>query len=321
MAGKGKGKRVAIPNTGRRGGFAGGYGSESYNLSQKTLRKAGAARVARKRTVSISDTRREGSRTLGPGGKPLNGTVIMQNGSKAVYKDGRRVQAADAAKPKSGGRSASSRPTGGSGSGSSGSGSGGGGRSASPPKVGEVRRGRAGRYDNRWDGKKWVRVPTQNRAQVGRTAAGANALAKDRASRSSMTPEQARALQEWIMSSGGKVTRGKPGTGKGGIPASALGVGDKSALTEQMRAATSRENWGKAYATGAAVAAGAGLAYRGATAARIVGGTSKSGKSTTNRVAIGILKAQKRLEAARKAREKARRAEAASRASRATRGN
>lgn len=89
-----------FPMQGKRGGMGGTYGSKSTNLSMKQLKAAGAAKAAGKRTVSISQTRREGSRTLGPGGKPLTGTVILLDGSKAVYKAGRRVQAADARKPK-----------------------------------------------------------------------------------------------------------------------------------------------------------------------------------------------------------------------------
>jgi hypothetical protein len=168
---KSKGKKGNSPAKGRRGGFAGGYGSESYDLSKKTLRAAGAAKAAKKRTVSISDTRREGSKTLGPGGKPLNGTVVMQNGSKAVYKDGRRVQAADARKPKT-----ASRPSGGGGGGGS---TGGGGGSAStarkPPRQGEIRKGAAGRNFNQWNGTRWVRVPNPYNKKPGGTTTGPKA--------------------------------------------------------------------------------------------------------------------------------------------------
>lgn len=100
-----------FPMQGKRGGMGGTYGSKSTNLSKKTLKAAGAAKAAGKRTVSVSQTRREGSRTLGPGGKPLTGTVTLLDGSKAVYKNGRRVQAADARKPKPASRAAApSRP-------------------------------------------------------------------------------------------------------------------------------------------------------------------------------------------------------------------
>lgn len=107
-----KKKDPNFPMQGKTGGMGGTYGSKSENLSKKVLKKAGAAKVAAKRTVSVSDTRREGSRTLGPGGKPLSGTVVLANGAKAVYKNGRRVQAADArSKPKAPAARASSRPS------------------------------------------------------------------------------------------------------------------------------------------------------------------------------------------------------------------
>lgn len=148
MASKGK-RDPNFPMQGRTGGMGGQYGSKSTNLTAKQLKAAGAAKAAKKRTVSISQTRREGSRTLGPGGKPLTGTVTLSDGSKAVYKNGRRVQAADMRKPKS-------RPS--SGSGGSGSSGGGGGGGRTGPRVGEIRKGRAGNKYNKWDGKKWVPV-------------------------------------------------------------------------------------------------------------------------------------------------------------------
>ena len=74
---------------------------KTLNLSQKQLKKAGAAKAAKK-SVSISSTKRVTSgvnkgKTVGPGGKPLNGTVTLPSGAKAVYKDGKRVAAVKAA--------------------------------------------------------------------------------------------------------------------------------------------------------------------------------------------------------------------------------
>lgn len=82
---------------GKTGGMGGKYGRKSTNLSQKQLKAAGAAKAAKKRTVDISQTRREGNVTLGPGGKPLTGTVNLGGGKTAVYKGGKRVQAGPAA--------------------------------------------------------------------------------------------------------------------------------------------------------------------------------------------------------------------------------
>lgn len=75
---------------GKKGYMGGKYSRKAMNLSKKELGKAGVA-AARKRTVDISQTRRESGKTLGPGGKPLTGRVKMGNGNIAVYKDGKRV--------------------------------------------------------------------------------------------------------------------------------------------------------------------------------------------------------------------------------------
>lgn len=72
------------------------YKTKARNLTDAQLKRAGGAKAAVKRTVSVSDTKRitEGAlkgKTVGAGGKPLTGTVIMANGDRAVYKDGKRV--------------------------------------------------------------------------------------------------------------------------------------------------------------------------------------------------------------------------------------
>jgi hypothetical protein len=85
----------------------GKYKTKALNLSKEQLKRAGGAAAAKKRTVDISKTSRATSgenkgKTLGPGGKPLTGTVTMLDGSKAVYKNGKRVTNVpkSAAKPK-----------------------------------------------------------------------------------------------------------------------------------------------------------------------------------------------------------------------------
>ena len=89
---------------GRMGAMGGKYGRKATNLSAKELKAAGGDKAASKRTVDISKTKRATSgpmagKTLGPAGKPLTGTVTMSDGSKAVYKDGKRVVKAASAKP------------------------------------------------------------------------------------------------------------------------------------------------------------------------------------------------------------------------------
>lgn len=76
----------------------GNYKGKTLNLTKKQLGKSGSAAAA-KRTVSISDTKYEGKKVLGPGGKPLTGSVDLGGGNMAVYKGGVRVRAA-APKPK-----------------------------------------------------------------------------------------------------------------------------------------------------------------------------------------------------------------------------
>ena len=81
---------------GRLGGMGGKYGRKAENLTAKELKRAGGAKAAATREVKIQDTRRDTTRgiTLGPKGKPLTGKVTLENGSVAVYKNGKRVVAA-----------------------------------------------------------------------------------------------------------------------------------------------------------------------------------------------------------------------------------
>ena len=95
---------------------SGMYTTKARNLTDAQLKRAGAAKAATKRTVSVSDTTRATSGenkgyTLGAGGKRLTGTVIMANGDRAVYKDGKRVTnvpKSSVKKPVTAGRSGSS---------------------------------------------------------------------------------------------------------------------------------------------------------------------------------------------------------------------
>lgn len=96
---------------GKTGGMGGKYGRKSENLSAKQLKAAGALKASKKREVDISETRREGNVTLGPGGKPLTGTVKLGGGKTAVYKGGKRVQAGPAAGMKSKKTSSGTRVT------------------------------------------------------------------------------------------------------------------------------------------------------------------------------------------------------------------
>lgn len=102
----------------------GNYKGKTLNLTKKQLGKAGT-KAAAKRTVKIEDTKYEGKKVLGPGGKPLTGTVDLGGGNMAVYKNGVRVRAAKkvAAKPATGG----GRSTGGGGGNTGGGNTGGGG--------------------------------------------------------------------------------------------------------------------------------------------------------------------------------------------------
>ena len=84
---------------------SGMYKTKARNLTDAQLKRAGGAKAAAKRTVDIGGTKRitEGplkGKTVGPGGKPLTGTVIMPNGDRAVYKDGKRVTNVPKSAPK-----------------------------------------------------------------------------------------------------------------------------------------------------------------------------------------------------------------------------
>ena len=99
--------RAAGP--GKMGFKKGAYGSakgvraKAANLSDAQLKRAGGAKAAAKRTVDIGSTSRVAGKTLGPGGKPLTGSVKLANGKMAVYKAGKRVvnKPVSVTKPKS----------------------------------------------------------------------------------------------------------------------------------------------------------------------------------------------------------------------------
>jgi hypothetical protein len=279
-----------FPMQGKQGGMGGRYGSKSTGLTAKQLKAAGAAKAAKKRTVSISDTRREGNKTLGPGGKPLTGTVKLANGKTAVYKGGRRVQAADARKPASTGRGGSS----------------GGGKTYAPPSDtgltaaqkatkrrqeqnkgvpdGKVKIGARGNVTRKYNAKtgRWVPVAgTTRTAQTGRTAAGANALAKDKSGPS-----------------------GGQGTGKNGAPATPTRSPDshERAMAGRAGSASQRDTRGpnrSNFAVGVDVlAAGAGVVGRGA--ANLLPGVS-AGSRSSKAEARALLAERRRLERERAA--------------------
>jgi hypothetical protein len=75
---------------------SGMYKTKARNLTDAQLKRAKGAGAAGKRTVSVSDTKRETTGankgyTLSASGKRLTGTVVMANGDRAVYKGGKRV--------------------------------------------------------------------------------------------------------------------------------------------------------------------------------------------------------------------------------------
>jgi len=72
-------------------GSAKGVRAKAADLTKAQLKRAGAAKAAAKRTVAIGSTSRVAGKTLGPGGKPLTGSVKLASGRTAVYKAGKRV--------------------------------------------------------------------------------------------------------------------------------------------------------------------------------------------------------------------------------------
>jgi hypothetical protein len=72
------------------------YKTKARNLSDAQLKRAKGLKASAKRTVDIGVTKRIKTgalkgKTVGAGGKPLTGTVIMPGGDRAVYKAGKRV--------------------------------------------------------------------------------------------------------------------------------------------------------------------------------------------------------------------------------------
>lgn len=72
-------------------GSAKGVRAKATDLTKAQLKRAGAAKAAAKRSVAIGRTSRVAGKTLGPGGKPLTGSVKLASGRMAVYKAGKRV--------------------------------------------------------------------------------------------------------------------------------------------------------------------------------------------------------------------------------------
>lgn len=279
-----------FPMQGKGGGMGGKYARKAENLSAKELKAAGAAKAAKKRTVSISDTKRVTSgankgKTVGPGGKPLTGSVRLENGAMAVYKDGKRVTKAPAKKAAS---APSTRSRSGSSSSSSSSSSS--ARKANPNanvKVGTIRKGAAGNKYNKWDGKKWVPVAA---ARTGSGSGQSSSVASKRPSRSAVSGTVAAAVAQG--EAGGKgsgngvkagdnqgYVRGNPYAQQSAVTARRTGrpamPGAVQAQTKNKREQDKRNQGRDALAiaglTVGAAAAGARLAGMGAAAARGAG--------------------------------------------------
>ena len=281
-----------FPMQGKGGGMGGKYARKAENLSAKELKAAGAAKAAKKRTVSISDTKRvtEGAnkgKTVGPGGKPLTGSVRLENGSMAVYKDGKRVTKAPAKKaaPATRSRSASS---------SSSSSS----RRANPNanvKVGTIRKGAAGNKYNKWDGKKWVPVSA---ARTGRgSGQSASVVSKRVPSRAAVSGTVSSAIAQGKRGGKGSGNGTAPGTKAamagyvrgGGVNRNPRGVPGASIAMRKNRRNEDTRNQGRNAAaiaglTIGAAAAGAGLAARGGAAAA---GAARKAIEAGGRKAIG----------------------------------
>lgn len=277
-----------FPMQGKGGGMGGKYARKAENLSAKELKAAGAAKAAKKRTVSISDTKRVTSganrgKTVGPGGKPLTGSVRLENGAMAVYKDGKRVTKAPA---KKGAAAPSTRSRSGSSSSSSSSST----RKANPNanvKVGTIRKGAAGNKYNKWDGKKWVPVAA---ARTGSGSGQSSSVTSKRPSRSAVSGTVAAAVAQGKAAGKGSgngvkagdnqgYVRGNPYAQQSAVTARRTGrpamPGAVAAQTKNKREQDKRNQGRDALAiaglTVGAAAAGARLAGMGAAAARGAG--------------------------------------------------
>lgn len=168
-----------IPKGMNKGTPSGEYKRKAANLSQRQLKAAGAAKAAKARTVSISSTKRITSgpnkgKTVGPGGKPLTGTVMI-NGQRAVYKDGKRVMVAPKTKaPASGnGRSATGPAA-----------------PPAPPAVPTSTRNRGNASSTRRTNQGQTSGTTTSSAAVAALTAKQRAAAKARAAGGSSTPSR-----------------------------------------------------------------------------------------------------------------------------------
>lgn len=282
-----------FPMQGKGGGMGGKYARKAENLTAKELKAAGAAKAAKKRTVSISDTKRVTSgankgKTVGPGGKPLTGSVRLENGAMAVYKDGKRVTKAPAKKaaPATRSRSGSSSSSSSSSSRTAPSK----GQSARERRIAQntksgttsatIRVGAKGKNYNRYNPStgKWERVtsaapskvtvkPATQSSRTAQSGTVSSAIAQGRAAGpGSGNGQKAGSMQ-------GKV-RGNPYAQQAAVRKARTGrstPGTAQAQTANRRAQDQRNQARDAAAiaglTVGAAAAGAGLAARGGAAA------------------------------------------------------
>lgn len=255
----------------------------------KKVSKAEFKHSMSKRMVSVSDTKfdEKTKKVRGPGGKLFTGAVDMGNGRTQTYENGVRVKVSAAKKgfrgaPSAGGSKGKARP-------------------AAPAKaktttsrVSPSARGEGAGRTRAASARMGSEGP-KNTMPVGKRSVknygnvrGVGQMQGMTAAQKSKRLKEAEAKRRYDRSAAGqrKNNLGILGltAGAAGLAASPVGAG--------LAAAGARA----AGTAGARAAAGAGRVTR-----PVLGGTSKSGKSTSNKAAVAAFKAQKRLEAVKKA--------------------
>lgn len=261
----------------------GDYGNKkSFNLTKKQLGAKGA-KAASTRKIAISRTEYRNGKVYGPMNKPITGRVDMGGGNIAVYKNGVRVTA----------KKASAKPNGG--------GPNGGGPAADKPKPPPSRkmidrgprmqadrnprpkpRGDSG--TNRGPLLQGERKPAPNRLQ--KTMAGNSGFVRGNKGSSSVASNMAKGMTRAEALRAKRVEDTKnQNRNAAGIAALTLGP----ALAPLLGAP------GAASVVGAVgrTAVGRGVVSAGRKVG--VGGLSKSGKSTSNKVSVAAFKAGRAL--------------------------
>lgn len=245
-----------------------------------------------KRAVDISQTmavkgvagpKGQAMRVYGPKGKLYTGRVQMSDGSIAVYKDGKRIEKGAKPTQKPMGtrkpKAPSSSPS---------------KAKATTSRVSPSARGEGAGRTRAASARMGSEGP-KNTMPVGKRSVknygnvrGVGQMQGMTAAQKSKRLKEAEAKRRYDRSAAGqrKNNLGILGltAGAAGLAASPVGAG--------LAAAGARA----AGTAGARAAAGAGRVTR-----PVLGGTSKSGKSTSNKAAVAAFKAQKRLEAVKKA--------------------